>query len=171
MNSVGRLALSRLVFRPGRICSPGNFVINRTMSGSPYEGGNPTHSTGGIFKHPSGDPPPSQEEISQWVRKELGDNWRSHGYDEFNQKADRETHALFMFTTVSVGMVILSVIWAYQPDRTMADWATREAYLLLREREAAGVEPISRDLVDPEKVLAHLPPDEELKAAGVVINI
>jgi hypothetical protein len=27
-----------------------------------------------------------------------------------------------------------------------------QAYLLLREREAAGVEPISKDLVDPEKV-------------------
>ncbi len=27
-----------------------------------------------------------------------------------------------------------------------------QAYLLLREREAAGVEPLSKDLVDPEKV-------------------
>ena len=27
-----------------------------------------------------------------------------------------------------------------------------QAYLLLREREAAGVEPISKDLIDPEKV-------------------
>ena len=41
----------------------------------------------------------------------------------------------------------------------------------MAEREAAGVEPLSRDLVDPEKVLAHLPSDEELRAAGVVINI
>ena len=48
---------------------------------------------------------------------------------------------------------------------------TLQAYLVLREREAAGVEPISRDLIDPEKILAHLPSDEELKKAGVVINI
>ena len=64
----------------------------------------------------------------------------------------------------------------------------REAYLLLREREKAGVEPISKvwtllrrefyltrsflkDLVDPAKLLAHLPTDEELREAGVVINI
>jgi len=47
----------------------------------------------------------------------------------------------------------------------------REAYLLLREREKAGVEPISKDLSDPAKLLAHLPTDEELREAGVVINI
>ena len=74
-----------------------------------------------------------------------------------------------------------------------------QAYLLLREREKAGVEPISKvlaflifeaeskfwyflqlqqnhifssqDLIDPAKLLAHLPSDEELKEAGVVINI
>lgn len=46
-----------------------------------------------------------------------------------------------------------------------------QAYLVLREREAAGLEPLSKDFVDPEKLLAHLPSDEELKEAGVVINI
>jgi len=35
----------------------------------------------------------------------------------------------------------------------------------------AGVEPISKDLIDPAKLLANLPSDEELKEAGVVINI
>ena len=75
------------------------------------------------------------------------------------------------------------------PDRRMKDWAIREvgnplwyklvvwqftffqAYLVLKEREAAGVEPLTRDFIDPEKVLASLPSDEELRAAGVVINI
>ena len=28
-----------------------------------------------------------------------------------------------------------------------------------------------KDLVEPEKLLAHLPSDDELKEAGVVINI
>ena len=92
-----------------------------------------------------------------------------------------------MFLTVSCP-VLLCVIYIYQPDRSMRDWATREvrrtnehcpcrlsilfqAYLVLREREAAGLEPLSKDFVDPEKVLAHLPSDDELKEAGVVINI
>jgi len=74
----------------------------------------------------SGDPPPSQEEISKWVKKELGDNWRTEGYDEFNRKVDREFHAAFMFVTVSLGLVLVSFIFAYTPERTMNDWATRE---------------------------------------------
>jgi hypothetical protein len=56
----------------------------------------------------------------------MGDNWQSYGYDEFNRKVDRESNAVFMFATVSIGMVVLSVIWAYTPDRGLTDWATRE---------------------------------------------
>jgi len=67
-----------------------------------------------------------------------------------------------MAVAVEVVVVVMSVVM---------DWATREAYLVLREREAAGLEPLSKDFVDPEKVLAHLPSDDELKEAGVVINI
>ena len=40
------------------------------------------------------------------------------------------------------------------------NWAQREAYLLLKEREDAGIFPISKDFIDPEKV--NLPSDEEL---------
>lgn len=46
-----------------------------------------------------------------------------------------------------------------------------KAYLLIQEREAAGVELLSKEFVDPEKVMAHLPSDEELRKAGIVINI
>ncbi len=42
----------------------------------------------------------------------------------------------------------------------MHNWAMREGYLLLKEREDAGLFPISADLIDPEKV--KLPSDEEL---------
>ena len=65
-----------------------------------------------------------------------------------------------------------SLVWAHQPEAAkMKDWSLREAYLLLREREAAGVEPISRDLADPARLLRDLPSDLKLKEAGVVINI
>jgi hypothetical protein len=76
----------------------------------------------------SGDPPPSQEEISRWVKKEMGDNWRSAGYDQFNRKVDAEWHAYFMFITVSLGLVVVSFIFAYTPDRAMSDWAIREVW-------------------------------------------
>jgi hypothetical protein len=56
----------------------------------------------------------------------MGDNWRSAGYDQFNRKVDAEWHAYFMFITVSLGLVVVSFIFAYTPDRAMSDWAIRE---------------------------------------------
>jgi len=114
---------------------------------------------------------PSHEEISEWVKKETGDNWRSLGWSSIDPKVDREWNALAFFVMVTIGICVNVFIYSHSPRNFLNDWATREAYLLLREREAAGVEPISKDLVDPEKVLAALPSDEELKEAGVVINI
>ncbi len=53
------------------------------------------------------------------------------------------------------------------PDKNLEDWAHREAYIVLREREAKGLEPISRDLIPAEEVV--LPDDEELGDAPVMI--
>lgn len=104
------------------------------------------------------------------MKKELEGNWQSKGYDHFDEEVDNQWHIATMFLLVSCP-VLLVAVWAYQPDRRMRDWAIREAYLVLKEREDAGVEPISKDFVDSAKILAHLPSDEELKEAGVVINV
>ena len=37
--------------------------------------------------------PPSQEEISEWVKKETGDSWRSMGWSAIDPKVDREFQA------------------------------------------------------------------------------
>ena len=50
---------------------------------------------------------------------------------------------------------------------SLKNWATREAYLLLKEREDAGIFPISKDFLDPEKV--NLPSDEELGDIEILI--
>ena len=47
------------------------------------------------------------------------------------------------------------------------DWCYREAYLLLREREAKGVVPVDRNLVDPAKI--QLPSEEELGDHPIII--
>jgi len=133
-------------------------------------GGPATSSLGGPFVENPGTPP-SQEEISKWVEKEMEGNWQSYGYDYHDQKIDAQKNMVWMFALISLGMVLTIMVHAHQPDRRQRDWAIREAYLLLREREAAGVEPLSRDLVDPQKILDHLPSDEELKEMGVVINL
>jgi len=140
------------------------------MGGNPWEGEPPTTTLGGQFKNPVGTGHASQEEISQWVKKELEGGWTSKGYDYYDEKTDNEWHQLAMFCVITCP-VIMACIAIYTPDRRMKDWAIREAYLVLKEREAAGLEPLSRDFVDPAKVLAHLPSDEELQEAGVVINI
>jgi hypothetical protein len=133
--------------------------------------GGPTDSLGGIYTAPNDHKPPTQEEISAWVKKEMEGSWKSYGFDYNDQDIDVQRNAWWFFLLVTWGMVFNIVIHAYRGDVHGKDWSIREAYLLLREREAAGVEPLSRDLVDPEKVLAHLPSDEELKRMGVKLII
>merc|ERR1712095_108000 len=140
-------------------------IQTRCMGGSPWEGDPPTTTLGGGFKNPVGTGHASQEEISQWVKKELEGGWQSKGYDHYDEQTDNEWHMLSMFCLVT--MVIPAIaLWAYLPDRRLRDWSIREAFLVLKEREAAGLEPLSKDFIDPEKILAHLPSDEELKEAG-----
>ena len=50
---------------------------------------------------------------------------------------------------------------------SLMNWTQREAYLLLKEREDAGIFPISKDFIDPEKVI--LPSDEELGDIDILI--
>ena len=69
------------------------------MSGDIFRDGPPTTTLGGAFKYPrcfckefsntnsnqpylfllSGDPPPSNEEVSAWVKKEMAKGWQSKG--------------------------------------------------------------------------------------------
>ncbi|CDW54709.1 ESSS domain containing protein [Trichuris trichiura] len=58
----------------------------------------------------------------------------------------------------------------YKPDwPQMREWAFREAFLELERREKAGLPPISKDVIDPEKVKMVLPSDEELGDFEIVI--
>ena len=41
------------------------------------------------------------------------------------------------------------------------DWSHREALILLREREAAGIFPVDKNFIDPSRL--ELPTDEELQ--------
>lgn len=49
----------------------------------------------------------------------------------------------------------------------MNEWAQREAFIVLRDREAAGLEPIAADYIDPS--LVELPSDEELGDTDIII--
>ncbi|XP_063695979.1 NADH dehydrogenase [ubiquinone] 1 beta subcomplex subunit 11, mitochondrial [Culicoides brevitarsis] len=94
-------------------------------------------------------------------------NWVSFGFDTKDQEFDKNTmHASFFFS-VTLCLVFGAFVWAYAPDPLLRDWAQREAFLELRRREAAGLEPVSPDYVDVSKI--HLPSDEELGAMDIII--
>ncbi|KAG5678555.1 hypothetical protein PVAND_008220 [Polypedilum vanderplanki] len=94
-------------------------------------------------------------------------NWVSWGWDYKDEKTDRtEMNASFFFT-VTLCLVFGSVYFAYTPDNFLRDWSQREAFLELRRREAAGLEPISPDYIDP--ALIELPSEEELGDFEIII--
>lgn len=71
------------------------------------------------------------------------------------------------FFSITLCIVWGTLIWAYLPDIHLRDWSQREAYLELRRRESAGLDPISRDYVDADKMV--LPADEELGDMEIII--
>ncbi|KFB35904.1 AGAP007380-PA-like protein [Anopheles sinensis] len=96
-----------------------------------------------------------------------GKNWVSYGFDRKDETNDRSAMNASFFFSVTLCLVLGSVYWAYVPDPQLQDWSQREAYLELRRREAAGLEPISKDFVDPAQIV--LPSDEELGNTEIII--
>jgi len=101
----------------------------------------------------------SDEEIKKYVEKEIKENWVSYGFYPWDRYKDNVAGQIAFFC---VALITVVPIWIYNytPDYQLKNWAHREAYLLLKEREDAGIFPISKDFLDPEKV--NLPSDEEL---------
>lgn len=94
-------------------------------------------------------------------------NWVSYGFSRTDKEEDRQITRATWFMGVSVAMGLTIFIWSYLPDRQYTEWAHREAYIILRNREAAGLEPISPDYIDPS--LMVLPSDEELGDTEIII--
>ena len=49
------------------------------------------------------------------------------------------------------------------------EWVRREAHFELERRRAAGLEPISKDFIDPKELEKLLPSDEDLKNYEIII--
>lgn len=94
-------------------------------------------------------------------------NWVSYGFDRREMDADRRVMRATMFMTITLCLVFGGFYLAYTPDPKLRDWSQREAFILLREREAAGIFPLSPDLIDPS--LVELPSDEELGDTEIII--
>lgn len=94
-------------------------------------------------------------------------NWVSYGFSTTNQTEDRNSMKSSFFFSVTLCLVWGTLIWAYLPDIHLRDWSQREAYLELRRREAAGLDPISRDFVNADQIV--LPSEEELADMEIII--
>lgn len=94
-------------------------------------------------------------------------NWVSYGFDFRDEANDRSAMKASYFFSVTLCLVWGTFIWSYLPDTQMRNWAQREGYLALRQREAAGQELISADYIDPS--LIALPSDEDLADVEIII--
>lgn len=94
-------------------------------------------------------------------------NWVSYGFSRTDKEEDRQITRATWFMGLSVAMGVTIFMWSYLPDRQYTEWAHREAYIVLRNREAAGLEPIAPDYIDPSKIV--LPSDDELGDTEIII--
>lgn len=93
--------------------------------------------------------------------------WTSYGFDDNDQKADRQIMHITFFVSVSVSLIFGALVIGYSPDPFLKDWSQREAYLQLRYREENGLPLIDPNLIDPSKI--KLPSEEELVDVEVII--
>merc|ERR1712212_949468 len=104
--------------------------------------------------------------IEQRTPQEMKDQWVGFGYSTHDKFRDTVAGHICMF--IAAGTMFIPVwLYNYMPDYSLMNWTQREAYLLLKEREDAGIFPISKDFIDPEKVI--LPSDEELGDIDILI--
>ncbi|KAL1228817.1 C-C chemokine receptor type [Trichinella spiralis] len=78
--------------------------------------------------------------------------WLAYGFHPTDEYTDwKRAHAVF-FALIGIAFPGLVFVLWYKPDwPLMREWAFREAVLELERRERAGLEPISKDLINPEK--------------------
>jgi len=145
--------------------------------------GLPPNETPGPDEHPFSYSPVYRKSRFAWL---FGDGWRRPPAKDQGQRMRRDwfnyglhptdeyldwkwTHySLFWFITVF--MCGSAFFFIFKPDWPQArEWATREAYIEMARREKYGLPYISKDYIDPAKVQAILPSDEELGDFEIVI--
>ncbi|KAL1767636.1 NADH dehydrogenase [ubiquinone] 1 beta subcomplex subunit 11, mitochondrial [Sigmodon hispidus] len=90
------------------------------------------------------DPDPEDENI-------YSRNPHFHGYDEDPEVDHWNTHSVFFFG-FSIVLVLGTTFVAYLPDYGMAEWARREAEMLVKHREAKGLPIMESNRFDPSKI-------------------
>lgn len=94
-------------------------------------------------------------------------NWISYGFSRTDKEEDRQHTRAVYFMGLTLAICGTVFVWSYLPDRQYLEWSQREAFIVLREREAAGLEPIAANYFDPATI--DLPSDEDLGDTEIII--
>uniref|UniRef100_A0A8J2RKA5 NADH dehydrogenase [ubiquinone] 1 beta subcomplex subunit 11, mitochondrial n=1 Tax=Daphnia galeata TaxID=27404 RepID=A0A8J2RKA5_9CRUS len=93
--------------------------------------------------------------------------WMNYGFSATDETEDIATTHLVSFFGITVAIVGTVLAYMYGPDHALRDWAQREAYLLVREREAMGLPHIDPNYTDESTIV--LPSEEELGDFEIII--
>ncbi|KAI6198361.1 Complex I-ESSS [Aphelenchoides fujianensis] len=98
-------------------------------------------------------------------------DWLWFGQVAYDEHADWQRFHKLVFIAFTLGTAWLTFYLAVLlPDWPRGkEWALREAHLELERRQKAGLPAISKDFVDPQRVLATLPSEEELRDFDILI--
>ncbi|KAL7292995.1 hypothetical protein TKK_0013445 [Trichogramma kaykai] len=161
-NLVGRLAstskLSVVNSNRAAACSSRLLTLRRAV------GTSSSSKAGNVAEKAQVCPTPGTASKIRQPKEEI---WVSYGYCKEDKWLDRHQMHMTMFVSICILTCGGAFLLAYLPDFKMKDWALREAYLRLRDREARGLPPIDCNIVDP--ALVKLPTDEELGDTEIII--
>lgn len=107
--------------------------------------------------------PPPPKSVADFADPDATGHWTSYGFDEVDRKQDRLWTHVTLFFMCTLFVPIITFWMYYEPDHVRnLEWTAREAYLELGRREKHGLPLIDPDYVPREKMLACLPPEEEI---------
>uniref|UniRef100_A0A0N5BFY4 NADH dehydrogenase [ubiquinone] 1 beta subcomplex subunit 11, mitochondrial n=1 Tax=Strongyloides papillosus TaxID=174720 RepID=A0A0N5BFY4_STREA len=97
--------------------------------------------------------------------------WIWFGQVSHDEYKDWLSHhkASFLVVTFLTVWTTCWLIWMKPDWPSGREWALREAHLEMARREKAGLPYISKDFVDPKRVAASLPSDEELRDFEILV--
>jgi len=94
-------------------------------------------------------------------------HWVSYGWCENDIERDRTFMHFLFFTYCTLFFWVMSFFFYYCPHSNLSDWAMREAFIRVAEREANGLPYIDKDLVPMDRIV--LPSDQELGDTEIII--
>ena len=107
--------------------------------------------------------PPPPKSVADFADPDSTGHWTSYGFDEVDRKQDRLWSHVSLFVMATLFVPVLTFWFYYEPDHIRNnEWICREAFLELSRREKHGLPLIDPDYVPKEKMLACLPPEEEI---------